>query len=151
DWSSDVCSSDLFARGEGMSAGRRILIADDAEVFRRLEEGLLRSHGYGFLHAKDGAEAVKIAIEERPDLILLDVQMPVMDGVQALQVLKRDARTKDIPIVVVTTIGRAHDEELLKKGGADAFLTKPVNGPELVKIVKDLLAQSEAKAEGVGS
>lgn len=130
-----------------MSVGRRILIADDAEVFRRLEEGLLRSHGFGFLHAKDGAEALKIAIEERPDLILLDVQMPVMDGVQALQVLKRDPRTKDIPVVIVTTIGRAHDQELLKKGGADAFLTKPLKGPDLVKVVKDLLAEREAGIE----
>lgn len=124
-----------------MSTQRRILIADDAEVFRRLEEGLLKVHGYRFLHAKDGAEAVKLAIAEQPDLILLDVQMPIMDGVQALQVLKKDARTKHIPVVVVTTIGRAQDEELMRRGGADAFLTKPVNGPDLVKTVKQLLGE----------
>ncbi len=124
-----------------MSTTRRILIADDAEVFRRLEEGLLKAHGYAFLHAKDGAEAIKIAVEQQPDLILLDVQMPVMDGVQALQVLKRDARTSRIPVVVVTTIGRAQDEVIMKKGGADAFLTKPVKGPDLVKTVKELLGE----------
>lgn len=124
-----------------MTTTRRILIADDAEVFRRLEEGLLKAHGYSFLHAKDGAEAVKLAIAEQPDLILLDVQMPVMDGVQALQVLKKDARTQHIPVVVVTTIGRAHDEELMRRGGADAFLTKPVKGPDLVKTVKQLLGE----------
>lgn len=121
---------------------RRILIADDAEVFRRLEEGLLKAHGYAFLHAKDGAEAVRLAIQEQPDLILLDVQMPVMDGVQALQVLKKDARTQHIPVVVVTTIGRSHDQELMQRGGADAFLTKPVHGPELVKTVKQLLGEA---------
>lgn len=124
-----------------MSETKRILIADDAEVFRRLEEGLLRIHGYAFLHAKDGAEAVKIAVEERPDLILLDVQMPVMDGVQALQVLKKDARTQNIPVIVITTIGRAQDEELLRRGGADAFLTKPVRGPDLVRTVRELLSE----------
>src|SRR5690606_13236040 len=98
-------------------------------------------YGYSFLHARDGAEAVKLAVEGQPDLILLDVQMPVLDGVQALQVLKKDPRTKDIPVVVVTTIGRPQDEELIKKGGADAFLTKPGNGQELVKTVRELLGE----------
>jgi CheY-like chemotaxis protein len=120
---------------------KTILIADDAEVFRRLEEGLLRVYGYDFLHASDGAQAVKQCVEHRPDLVLLDVQMPVMDGVQVLAVLKKDERTKDIPIVVVTTIGRQKDEEILMKGGADAFLTKPVRGTELVGTVRRLLGE----------
>lgn len=120
---------------------KRILIADDAEVFRHLEEGLLRIYGYEFVHAKDGAEAIKLAIEATPDLILLDVQMPVMDGVQALTFLKRDERTKAIPVVVVTTIGRDKDEEILKKGGADAFLTKPVQAQKLVATVRRLLGE----------
>ncbi len=122
-----------------MSGGKRILIADDAAVFRHLEEGLLKAYGYTALHAKNGAEAVKRAIEDQPDLILLDVQMPVMDGVQALAVLKKDPRTKHIPVVVVSTIGRAHDQDLLRRGGADAFLTKPVQGPQLAAVVRGLL------------
>lgn len=120
---------------------KKILIADDAEVFRHLEEGLLKIYGYAFVHAKDGAQAVKLAVEEAPDVILLDVQMPVMDGVQALSFLKRDERTKHIPVCVVTTIGRQKDEEILKKGGADAFLTKPVHGPTLVSTVRRLLGE----------
>jgi CheY-like chemotaxis protein len=127
--------------GPGGKPKKKILIADDAEVFRRLEEGLLRIYGYDFVHASDGAQAVRAALEAKPDLVLLDVQMPVMDGVQVLSVLKKDARTKDIPVVVVTTIGRKHDEELLLKGGADAFLTKPVNGTELVKTVRTMLGE----------
>lgn len=133
-----------------MSGGGRILIADDAEVFRRLEEGLLKIHGFSFLHARDGAEAVKLALTEAPDLILLDVQMPVMDGVQALAVLKKDPRTKDIPVVVVTTLGRSQDEALLRRGGADAFLSKPLSGPELVSTVKRLLDDRRARAGASG-
>ena len=125
---------------------KKILIADDAEVFRHLEEGLLKIYGYAFVHAKDGAEAVKLAVETTPDLILLDVQMPVMDGVQALSYLKRDERTKDIPVVVVTTIGREKDEEILKKGGADAFLTKPVQPRKLVETVRRLLGELSGAA-----
>lgn len=132
-----------------MSTKGRILIADDAEVFRRLEEGLLRIHGYGFLHARNGAEAVKLAVSERPDLILLDVQMPVMDGVQALIVLKKDARTRDIPIIIVTTLGREHDQELLLRAGADAFLTKPLDGRTLVDTVRRLLEERRQREQSV--
>ena len=121
---------------------KKILIADDADVFRQLEEGLLRAYGYQFLHARNGAEAVKHAIEGQPDLILLDVQMPVMDGVQVLSFLKKEPRTLHIPIIIVTTIGRDKDQEILKKGGADAFLTKPVNGPLLARTVRQLLEAS---------
>ena len=117
----------------------KILIADDAEVFRRIEEEILRPFAYAFVHAKDGAQAIKLAIDEKPDLILLDIQMPVMDGVQVLSFLKRTPATKHIPIVVVTTIGRAHDEDLMRRGGADAFLTKPVKPGLLIQTVRKLL------------
>lgn len=122
---------------------KKILIADDAEVFRRIEEEILRPLSYAFVHAKDGAQAVKLAVDESPDLILLDVQMPVMDGVQVLGFLKKNPQTRDIPVCVVTTIGRAHDEDLLRRGGADAFLTKPVKPGVLIQTVRRLLKEIE--------
>jgi serine/threonine-protein kinase len=125
---------------------KKIPIADDAEVFRRIEEEILRPFGYHFFHAKDGAQAVKLAMEERPDLILLDVQMPVMDGIQVFSLLKKTPDTKAIPIVVVTTIGRAHDEDLVRRGGADAFLTKPVKPQLLIQTVRSLLDAPVAAA-----
>jgi two-component system cell cycle response regulator DivK len=120
---------------------KKILIADDADVFRQLEEGLLRSYGYDFVHANNGAEAIKKALEERPDLVLLDVQMPIMDGIQVLAFLKKDERTKAIPVVIVTTIGRDKDEEIIKRGGADAFLTKPIQAARLTETVRSLLGE----------
>ena len=121
--------------------GKTILIADDAAVFRQLEQGLLAMNGYRFVHAEDGAQAVKLAVEEVPDLILLDVQMPVLDGVQALQFLKKDERTKDIPVLVVSTIGRQHDGDLLMQGGANAYMTKPLNPRVFVTKVRELLGE----------
>jgi two-component system cell cycle response regulator DivK len=128
--------------GDGPSLSRKkILIADDAEVFRRIEEEILRPFAYAFVHAKNGAEAVKLAVDERPDLMLLDVQMPIMDGVQVLGYLKKNPQTANIPVVVVTTIGRAHDEDLMRRGGADAFLTKPVKPGVLIQTVRRLLGE----------
>jgi serine/threonine-protein kinase len=118
---------------------KKILIADDAVVFRRIEEEILRPFSYSFLHAKDGAQAVKLAVEEKPDLVLLDIQMPVLDGVQVLQFLKKNDATKHIPVVIVTTIGREHDEDLMRRGGADAFLRKPVQPGVLISTVRKLL------------
>lgn len=118
---------------------KRILVADDSTAFRSLEEAMLKLRGYEVMSAANGAEALRIAMQELPDLILLDVQMPVMDGVQVLGALKRDDRTKGIPVIIITTIGRASDRELLLKGGADDFVSKPIDGPSLVAKVRHLI------------
>src|SRR5215813_12011029 len=106
--------------------GKKILIADDSKAFQQLERALLSGRGYEFLEAADGSQTVKLASEHLPNLILLDVQMPVMDGVQTLQFLRKDPRTAEIPIIMVTTIGRDHDKHLLVTGGETAVLHKPI-------------------------
>jgi CheY-like chemotaxis protein len=126
----------------GEKTGKTILLVDDAEVFRRLEEGLLRTYGYRFLHAADGAQAIKLATSELPDLVLLDVQMPVMDGVQVLRHLKSQASTAEIPIVIITTIGRDEDRELFLRAGANAALSKPINARTLVTTVRQQLGEA---------
>ncbi|MCP4500416.1 MAG: response regulator [Deltaproteobacteria bacterium] len=118
---------------------KTILIADDAPVFRQLEEGLLRPLGYTIIHASNGAQAIKLAVDKLPDLILLDVQMPVMDGAQALQFLKNDERTGHIPIVMVTMLGRDTERSLLQQAGANAFLTKPINPTHFSTTIRQLL------------
>ncbi len=118
---------------------RTILIADDSNVFRQLEAKLLESRGYNVVHAADGIETLRRAVDDKPDLILLDIQMPVMDGVQVLATLKKQEETCDIPVIVVTTIGREKDRDILLRGGANAFLSKPIDGPTLVRQIKELL------------
>ncbi len=123
---------------------RKILIADDSDVFRQLESQLLAGQGYELLSAKNGAEAVKLAIEHLPDLLLLDVQMPIMDGVQVLGTLKKNETTKNIPIVIVTTIGKDTDKRLLEGGGANEVLSKPIDRAKLLATVRRLIGSSVA-------
>jgi CheY-like chemotaxis protein len=120
---------------------KKILVVDDSQSFRALEEKMLQIRGYTTLHASDGAAAFKMAIAERPDLILLDIQMPVMDGVQTLAALKKEPSTKEIPVVIVTTIGREKDREILMKGGAADLLAKPIDGLTLVRKIKSLIGE----------
>ena len=120
---------------------KKILIADDSEAFRNLEETILKPYHYELFHASNGVQAMKQALEHRPDLILLDVQMPVMDGVQVLTFLKQQEITRHIPIVIVTTIGREKDRQLLTAGGARQLISKPINAMELVRAVRSLLGE----------
>jgi two-component system, cell cycle response regulator len=118
---------------------KKILIADDSTVFRTLEAAFLLQRGYTVMHAADGAQAVRLAYAEKPDLILLDVQMPVMDGVSVLATLKNNPSTRHIPIIVITTIGREKDRDILLRGGADDFASKPIDGSDLVAKVQRLI------------
>lgn len=118
---------------------KTVLIADDSKAFRALEEAFLAPRGYRVLQAGDGAEAVRLALAEKPDIILLDIQMPVMDGVAVLTTLKANAATRDIPVIVITTIGREKDRDILLRGGADDFIAKPISGLELVAKVERLI------------
>jgi len=119
--------------------GKTVLIADDSKVFRALEMAYLTSRGYAVLHAGDGVETLRLAHENKPDLILLDVQMPIMDGVQVLSTLKKNPEMKTIPVIIISTIGRDFDREIFIKGGADEFISKPINGNELIHKVFKLI------------
>lgn len=120
---------------------KKILIADDSTVFRQLEAKLLEARGYEVVHAADGVEALRQAVDHEPDLILLDIQMPVMDGVQVLATLKKQEQTRDIPVIVITTIGRDKDREILLRGGANAFMSKPIEIRDLLEMIQKLTGE----------
>jgi CheY-like chemotaxis protein len=120
-------------------AQKTILIADDSRTFRHLEEELLTRRGYALLQAENGAQAVQLAVQHAPDLILLDLQMPIMDGSKALAVLKANAATSAIPVVLVTTIAHDEQRDQLLKAGAARFLAKPISGPDLLSAIRDLI------------
>lgn len=117
----------------------RILVVDDIETNRRLLEARLSAEYFEVIEAADGAEAIERARESAPDIILLDIMMPGMDGFEACRLLKSDPATKHIPVVMVTALDQREDRIKGLEAGADDFLTKPVDDVALFARVRSLL------------
>ena len=118
-----------------------ILIADDSRTFRQLEAELLKRNGYMLLAAENGAKAVQVATREQPDLILLDLQMPIMDGAKALSLLKRGDVTQSIPVIMITTVGDEAQRTQLLAAGAAHVLTKPIDPVSLLGAIRSTLGE----------
>jgi len=123
----------------------RILIVDDEPINLKVMADLLRD-SYGLIVAKDGPQALaRLAGDPLPDLILLDVMMPGMDGVEVCQRLKDDARTRDVPVIFITAMGQVHDETRGFDVGAVDYITKPISPPVMLARVRTHIALREAQ------
>jgi len=133
-------------RPEPAEKKKRILVVDDEPNIRRIASLWLRETmggGYEVLEAAEGAEAVRLAIEKQPDLILLDIMMPGMDGLEACRLLKDNPATSHIPVVFLTAKG---EEETIGKGielGGEAYVVKPFHAITLTAQVREILARSQ--------
>ena len=116
----------------------RILVVDDEENIRHLLRSML-GNKYIVLEAKDGEIAIDIARRNKPDLILMDIMMPKMDGYTACYTIKQDPATKTIPVVMVTAVGQELNKKLAKEMGADGYITKPFSLLELLNTVELLV------------
>jgi two-component system cell cycle response regulator DivK len=114
----------------------KILVVEDNDLNRKLIVAVLTYHGYETLEAKDGAEGVKAAVEHIPDLILMDIQMPVMDGLTAAKILRNGPRTKGIRMIALTSFAMKGDRERFMEVGFVDYIAKPINTRELPEIVK---------------
>lgn len=119
---------------------KKILIVEDNDNNRSLFQDILRFYDYDVFVAADGEEGVALARELLPDLILMDIQMPGMDGMTAGQILKRDSLTRNLKIIALTSFAMQGDEEKFLAAGFDGYLSKPVNTRELPDRVKKWLA-----------
>ncbi|OIO02394.1 MAG: hypothetical protein AUJ51_06425 [Elusimicrobia bacterium CG1_02_56_21] len=119
----------------------KILVVEDNENNTTLVRDILTLHGHEIIEAKNGEEGVKMAREAKPDLILMDIQMPVMDGFTAAKALRADPATKDIKIVGVTSYAMKGDKEKVLAAGFDLYIAKPINTRELPAQIKELLAK----------
>ena len=121
----------------------KVLVVDDDARTLRVMEAMLVSAGYCVILAENGNEAITKATESSPDIILLDVMMPEIDGFEVAKRLQTIIQTKDIPLVMVTALGEVKDRVKALQMGADDFLTKPVDKTELLTRVKTLVEKSE--------
>jgi len=117
----------------------KVLLVDDQESVRKLLEAVLRVRSYEVCYAANGNEGIEVAIREQPDLILLDVMMPGMDGFKVCQTLKRNAATSHIPVVFLTARSDAADREMAEEAGGDGLLGKPFRSVELLETINKLL------------
>jgi two-component system cell cycle response regulator DivK len=123
-----------------MSA-KTVLHVEDNELNRKIVRDLLRSTSYRLIEAVDGEAAVAIAQEQRPDLILMDVQLPKMSGIDATRKLRADPTTAKIPIIAITSFALSGDEQRAKGAGASAYLAKPYSPFTLLEMVRKLLPE----------
>ncbi|MEA2489834.1 MAG: hypothetical protein QOH21_1626 [Acidobacteriota bacterium] len=122
---------------------KKILLVDDSATTLMMEQMVLRGQAYQIVTAKNGREAVAAAAAERPDLILLDVVMPEMNGFEACRNIRRDAVSRNVPIIMVTTKGEEHNVETGFQSGCSDYITKPINGAELLTKVRTWLEGAE--------
>jgi len=118
---------------------KRILVVEDTEDNRQIIRDLLTSAGYEMIEAVNGEEGVAMAAQHRPDLILMDIQLPVIDGYEATRRIKAQPELKHIPIIAVTSYALSGDEAKTKAAGCDAYVAKPFSPRQLLAKVREFL------------
>lgn len=123
-----------------MSA-EKILIVEDNPLNMRLMQMTLRGKGYALIEASNGEEALDKAVKEKPDLIIMDMQLPTISGIEATQRLRKIPELSRIPVIAVTAYAMKGDQEKFIEAGCDAYLSKPINTRELPGFIENMLKQ----------
>jgi len=118
---------------------KMILVVEDQEDNRQILRDLLGNAGYAMQEAENGEEALSAVAKQRPDLILMDIQLPILDGYEATRRLKADPGTRGIPIIVVTSYALSGDETKARASGCDAYVTKPYSTRALLAKIREFL------------
>ena len=119
---------------------KKILIVEDNELNMKLFHDLLDAHGYQTIQTRDGMEALDLARAHRPDLILMDIQLPEVSGLEVTKWLKEDDGLKAIPVIAVTAFAMKGDEEKIREGGCEAYISKPISVSHFLETVRKFLA-----------
>ncbi len=122
-----------------------VLIIEDNPKNLKLTRDLLRVHAYRTLEAEDAPEGVQLAHIHRPDVIVVDIQLPTLDGYEVTRLLKADERTRDIPVLGVTSFAMSGEEARAFEAGCDAYLSKPIDIHRFVRTVQEALRRKESR------
>ncbi|GBE57642.1 polar-differentiation response regulator DivK [bacterium BMS3Abin01] len=114
----------------------KVLLVEDNHMNSRLTEFVLERDGFTVATSPNAEEAIEAARRDKPDLILMDIQLPGMDGLKATRILKQDERTADVPIVAITAHAMGGDEERIMAAGCEGYISKPINTWQLAETVK---------------
>ena len=119
---------------------KTVLIVEDNDLNMKLFKDLLEAHGFETLQTKDGKQALKMAKEHRPDLIIMDIQLPEVSGLEVTSWIKNDDDIKHIPVIAVTAFAMKGDEEKMREGGCEAYIAKPISVAKFIDTVKQFAA-----------
>jgi two-component system cell cycle response regulator DivK len=122
-----------------------VLIVEDNDLNMKLFCDLLEAHGYRTMHTRDGMDVIPMAREHKPDLILMDIQLPEVSGIEITKWLKNDSALKAIPVVAVTAFAMKGDEEKIRASGCEDYLSKPIIVDEFIATIKKYLGSSPSK------
>src|SRR5271155_515413 len=123
----------------GLRMAKTVLIVEDNELNMKLFHDLLEAHGYQTVGTRNGIEALYLARKHRPDLILMDIQLPEVSGLEVTKWLKDDQDLRAIPVVAVTAFAMKGDEERIREGGCEAYLSKPISVGKFIETIRHFL------------
>jgi two-component system cell cycle response regulator DivK len=118
---------------------KKVLIVEDNELNMKLFNDLLEAHGYATVQTRNGMEALDLARQHRPDLILMDIQLPEVSGLQVTQWIKEDPSLRHIPVIAITAFAMKGDEEKIRQGGCEAYLSKPISVVKFLETVRNFI------------
>lgn len=121
--------------------GKKVLIVEDNELNMKLFNDLLEAHGYETAQASEGKAALELAKEAMPDLVLMDIQLPEVSGLEVTRWMKADDALKHIPVVAVTAFAMKGDEDKIREGGCEDYISKPISVKEFIGVVKKHLGE----------
>lgn len=115
---------------------KTVMIVEDNDLNMKLFNDLLRANGYETLPMRNGHEALETLKEAKPDLIIMDIQLPEISGLEVTRIIKQDERLRDIPVIAVTAFAMKGDEERIRQGGCEGYLSKPISVSTFVETVR---------------
>ena len=121
---------------------KTVMIVEDNELNMKLFNDLLRANGYGTLPMRTGYEALDALREHRPDLIIMDIQLPEISGLEVTRRIKQDESLRDIPVIAVTAFAMKGDEERIRQGGCEGYLSKPISITSFMQAVRSYVGEA---------
>src|SRR5690554_4495137 len=126
----------------GNTMPKKVMIVEDNELNMKLFRDLIEANGYETVRTRDGLQALDLAREHKPDLILMDIQLPEVSGLEVTKWLKEDEALRAIPVIAVTAFAMKGDEERIRQGGCEAYISKPISVTSFIQTIKSYLGDA---------